>query len=101
MEERRIDTVPRLARARGWGLRSVTFQAKFTAIAVNLKRIAAITASFLPISPVFGFSLARRLPLSSFCHFQPYVLLIWGYFFGGLESSRVFPKNNIKLILTN
>ena len=29
-----------LARARGWGLRSVVFQAKFTAIAVNLKRIA-------------------------------------------------------------
>ena len=29
-----------LARARGWGLRSMTFQAKLTAIAVNLKRIA-------------------------------------------------------------
>lgn len=29
-----------LARAKGWGLRSMTFQAKFTAIAVNLKRIA-------------------------------------------------------------
>ena len=29
-----------LARARGWGLRSMSFQAKFTAIAVNLKRIA-------------------------------------------------------------
>ena len=29
-----------LARATGWGLRSMTFQAKFTAIAVNLKRIA-------------------------------------------------------------
>ncbi len=29
-----------LARARGWGLRSMAFQAKFTAIAVNLKRIA-------------------------------------------------------------
>lgn len=29
-----------LARARGWGLRSMTFQTKFTAIAVNLKRIA-------------------------------------------------------------
>ena len=29
-----------LARAKGWGLRSVAFQAKFTAIAVNLKRIA-------------------------------------------------------------
>ena len=29
-----------LARAKGWGLRSMSFQAKFTAIAVNLKRIA-------------------------------------------------------------
>ncbi len=29
-----------LDRARGWGLRSMAFQAKFTAIAVNLKRIA-------------------------------------------------------------
>ena len=29
-----------LARARGWGLRSMASQAKFTAIAVNLKRIA-------------------------------------------------------------
>lgn len=32
-----------LSRARGWGLRSILFQAKLTAIAVNLKRIAAIT----------------------------------------------------------
>ena len=29
-----------LARAKGWGLRCMVFQAKFTAIAVNLKRIA-------------------------------------------------------------
>ena len=31
-----------LSRARGWGLRSILFQAKLTAIAVNLKRIATI-----------------------------------------------------------
>lgn len=31
-----------MARAKGWGLRSMSFQAKLTAIAVNLKRIAAI-----------------------------------------------------------
>ena len=31
-----------LARARGYGLRSVSFQAKLTAIAVNLKRIAKL-----------------------------------------------------------
>ncbi|MBQ3689809.1 MAG: transposase, partial [Bacteroidales bacterium] len=34
-----------LARAKGYGLRSVSFQAKFTAIAVNLKRIARIVSS--------------------------------------------------------
>ncbi|MBR1738355.1 MAG: transposase [Firmicutes bacterium] len=34
-----------LARARGYGLRSVSLQAKFTAIAVNLKRIAKIVSS--------------------------------------------------------
>ena len=32
-----------MSRARGWGLRSILFQVKLTAIAVNLKRIAAIT----------------------------------------------------------
>ena len=42
-----------LARARGWGLRSVTFQAKFTAIAVNLKRIAAILASIFRVPALF------------------------------------------------
>lgn len=31
-----------MSRARGWGKRSVSFQAKLTAIAVNLKRIAAL-----------------------------------------------------------
>ena len=34
-----------LARARGYGLRSVSLQAKFTAIAVNLKRIAKMASS--------------------------------------------------------
>ena len=33
-----------LARARGYGLRSVSMQAKLTAIAVNLKKIAALVA---------------------------------------------------------
>lgn len=33
-----------LARARGYGLRAMTIQAKLTAIAVNLKRIAALVA---------------------------------------------------------
>lgn len=31
-----------MARAKGWGIRSMEFQAKFTAIAVNLKRIAKL-----------------------------------------------------------
>ena len=35
----------RLDRARGYGLKSMSLQAKFTALAVNLKRIAAILSS--------------------------------------------------------
>ena len=43
-----------LSRARGWGLRSILFQAKLTAIAVNLKRIAAITSKeTLPVIAFF------------------------------------------------
>ena len=43
-----------LSRARGWGLRSILFQAKLTAIAVNLRRIAAITGKeTLPVIAVF------------------------------------------------
>ena len=37
-----------LNRARGYGLRSMSTQAKLTAIAVNLKRIASILSSKLP-----------------------------------------------------
>ena len=37
-----------LSRARGYGLRSMSTQAKLTAIAVNLKRIASILSSKLP-----------------------------------------------------
>jgi len=37
-----------LARARGYGLRSVSLQAKFTAIAVNLKRISQLISSLKP-----------------------------------------------------
>ena len=55
-----------LARARGWGLRSVTFQAKFTAIAVNLKRIAAILAFILRVPALF---LKKTLSIRFFlCH---------------------------------
>ena len=47
-----------MSRARGWGLRSVTFQAKLTAIAVNLKRIAALnTAVFECFYVYFNFLL--------------------------------------------
>lgn len=37
-----------MSRARGWGLRSITFQTKLTAIAVNLKRIAALLGEKMP-----------------------------------------------------
>jgi hypothetical protein len=36
-----------LDRARGYGLKSVNMQAKLTALAVNLKRIAALVSSLL------------------------------------------------------
>ena len=38
-----------LCRARGYGLLSVSMQSKLAAIAVNIKRIAAIVSSFLTI----------------------------------------------------
>lgn len=41
-----------LARARGYGLKAMAVQAKLTAIAVNLKRIAALVGKNLPVSPV-------------------------------------------------
>ena len=44
-----------MSRARGWGLRSMLFQAKLTAIAVNLKRIAAIVSE--KTSPTTAFLL--------------------------------------------
>jgi len=56
-----------LSRARGRGLRSMLFQAKLTAIAVNLKRIAALFTDFLHdfqeimqfLKSVFAFPQAR------------------------------------------
>ena len=44
-----------LDRAKGYGLRSMSTQAKLTAIAVNLKRIASILSSKIGLK--FGFSL--------------------------------------------
>ena len=44
-----------MARARGWGLRSVSMQVKLTAIAVNIKRIAALMGEqghYLPLLAV-------------------------------------------------
>ena len=51
-----------LSRARGWGLRSMLFQAKLTAIAVNLKRIAAITGK--ETLPVIAFLKKRNNTLT-------------------------------------
>ena len=55
-----------LSRARGWGLRSILFQAKLTAIAVNLKKIAAITGN--KTRPVIAF--LKKIEK----HFQKFVL---------------------------
>ena len=54
-----------LSRARGFGLRSMSFQAKLTAIAVNLKRIAAIYGEnislFTHISELKGYLFTRLI----------------------------------------
>lgn len=44
-----------MSRARGWGLRSVSFQVKLTAIAVNLKRIAALSSVKMPLKSAYSF----------------------------------------------
>ena len=56
-----------LSRARGWGLRSIRFQAKLTAIAVNLKRIAAIIRQEAPKNPPQTPKKRREYLLLSFC----------------------------------
>jgi len=47
-------------RAKGWGLRSMSFQAKLTAIAVNLKRIAAIAEENRQNNALFLLFLAKK-----------------------------------------
>lgn len=67
-----------LAQARGFGLRGLTTQAKLTAIAVNLKRIAAliqerggeISLDFRPLVFCWQFHLLARLNRSKSCLFQ-------------------------------
>ena len=54
-----------MSRARGSGLRSVTFQAKLTAMAVNLKRIAAIASEKSPQNPDFFEQFARVFKIMS------------------------------------
>ncbi len=48
-----------LARARGWGLKSISIQAKLTAIAVNLKRIAALIEEKSGKDPASGAAILR------------------------------------------
>lgn len=50
-----------MSRAKGWGLRSVSFQVKLTAIAVNLKRIAALVQFSTPPSRTPAQSARRRV----------------------------------------
>lgn len=52
-----------LARARGYGLKTMSTQAKLTAIAVNLKRIAAIVAGNKPDIAAFSSILWNMIPL--------------------------------------
>lgn len=61
-----------LARTRGYGLKSVSKQAKLTAIAVNLKRIAAIIGEEKPdFTPIFAIlSFLTRFDFSSPNHWM-------------------------------
>lgn len=56
-----------MTRARGWGLRSMSFQAKLTAIAVNLKRIAQLVEDkSSPFDAIFAaLSFLLPIPLNS------------------------------------
>ncbi|MRX74432.1 IS1182 family transposase [Bacillus lacus] len=57
-----------LGRARGYGLKSMTLQAKLTALAVNLKRIAAILSSSKGVSlTLFPFSCTFLLNPQKLC----------------------------------
>ena len=49
MEERRNEKISWIRPARGYGLRSIRTQAKLTALAVNLKRIAGLVSPYLEI----------------------------------------------------
>lgn len=63
-----------MAKARGWGQRSITTQAKLTAIAVNLKRIAALITEILPELSAVGaeflltFSLFSKIQKNSYSY---------------------------------
>jgi len=65
-----------LARAKGYGLKSLSTQAKLTAIAVNLKRIAAIigakTHNFTAIAAIFWNCFGNRFLCSNKCRIMPY-----------------------------
>jgi hypothetical protein len=54
-----------LSRARGYGLRSMSLQAKITALAVNLKRIAKLVSSLNPY--IFHLMLKFRLQIQFYC----------------------------------
>ncbi|AOT71802.1 hypothetical protein Gferi_21055 [Geosporobacter ferrireducens] len=74
-----------LNRAKGYGLRSMSIQAKLTALAVNLKRIAALQSS---LNFIFNIQ-ARKYPMKHkksglryFCIHKK------GYFFSGFGRFR-------------
>jgi len=50
-----------LSRAKGYGLRGVSIQAKLAALAVNLKRIAALLSSDKPVIPVVVIDSSRKV----------------------------------------
>ena len=76
-----------LDRARGYGLKSMVLQAKLTALAVNLKRIASLLSSQISFLSVI-FSIFYKYQLKSGIITR--ITLKKGDFFSGLEPSLCF-----------
>ena len=76
-----------LDRARGYGLKSMVLQAKLTALAVNLKRIASLLSSQISFLSVI-FTIFYKSQLKSGIITR--ITLKKGDFFSGLESSSCF-----------
>ena len=79
-----------LARAMGYGLRSVSTQAKLTAIAVNLKRIASLVSSNkLEIQPLVSQFAFKKGPVFAVCY-NFYEISDFAYILTGMFCISIF-----------